>query len=58
MSNDTKNTRIRIPRGLYQRLAHLALDLPQSSVSSLVVEGAALVLEKYGRAVAQSAEQG
>jgi hypothetical protein len=49
MTDSTKNVRVHIPREIYIELAHLAVDLPQATISSLIVEGAQLLLAKHGR---------
>jgi hypothetical protein len=49
MTDSLRNTRTHIPDDLYRELAHLAVDLPGATVGSLLVEGARLLIEKYGR---------
>ena len=49
MDNPTRNARVRIPENVHRALAHLAVDLPDRTVNSLLHEGALLVLAKHGR---------
>lgn len=53
-----KNIRVHLPVHVHRQLAHLAVDLPGETVSSLMVQGARLVLAKHGCDLVQPAERG